>query len=294
MIKAFMPEEMLSVVVPAYNEEHGIGTVLDGLARVLDGTGRRYEIVIVDDGSMDRTAQAVASAKVPARVVRHPENRGYGASLRSGIRASRGEWILITDADGTYPAEAIPGLLAQAEGVDMVVGARTKAGAAIPLVRRPAKWFLTKLANYLTGRRIPDLNSGLRLMRREALTPLLPLTPDGFSFTTTITLAMLTRQKEVRFVPIDYRVRVGSSKIRPVQDTLRFFQLIIRTVIYFNPLKVFAPASFLLLGLSAVVFVYSAVWMGRLLDTTVTILFVGGIQILAIGLLADLIDKRGR
>lgn len=284
----------VSVVVPAYNEERGIAPVLQDLDAVLRGTGRSYEIVVVDDGSTDGTVAAAAVPGLPVRVVRNAANLGYGASLRAGIAATTSPWILITDADGTYPAAAIPDLLARAEGYDMVVGSRVKAGAAIPLLRRPPKWVLAKLANHLAGTRIPDLNSGLRLMRREALLPFLPLTPDGFSFTTTVTLAMLTSGRRVAFVPIDYRVRVGRSKIRPVRDTLNFLQLIIRTAMYFNPLKVFVPASLLLFAAAGGVFVYSSFWMGRLLDTTVTILFVGGIQLLAIGMLADLVGKRPR
>lgn len=282
----------LSVVIPAYNEERGIVPVLTELRGILTGAGVDAEIVVVDDGSTDRTAEALERSGLPVRVVRNPRNLGYGASLRRGIAAASGDWILITDADGTYPAAAIPELLARAVGNDMVVGARTKAGAAIPLLRRPPKWVLAKLANYLTGTRIPDLNSGLRLMRREALAPFLSLTPDGFSFTTTVTLAMLTSGLAVSFVPIDYKTRVGSSKIRPIRDTLNFLQLIIRTVMYFNPLKVFVPASLALFALSVGIFLYSTLCLGRLLDTTVTILFVGGVQLLAIGMLADLVGKR--
>lgn len=282
----------LSVVIPAYNEERGIVPVLTELRGILTGAGVDAEIVVVDDGSTDRTAEALERSGLPVRVMRNPRNLGYGASLRRGIAAASGDWVLITDADGTYPAAAIPELLARAVGNDMVVGARTKAGAAIPLLRRPPKWVLAKLANYLTGTRIPDLNSGLRLMRREALAPFLSLTPDGFSFTTTVTLAMLTSGLAVSFVPIDYKTRVGSSKIRPIRDTLNFLQLIIRTVMYFNPLKVFVPASLVLFALSVGILLYSTLCLGRLLDTTVTILFVGGVQLLAIGMLADLVGKR--
>lgn len=282
----------LSVVIPAYNEERGIVPVLSELRGVLAEAGVDAEIVVVDDGSTDGTSGALDRSGLPVRVVRNPRNLGYGASLRRGIAAASGDWILITDADGTYPASEIPELIARTSGNDMVVGARVKAGAAIPLLRRPPKWVLAKLADYLTGTRIPDLNSGLRLMRREALAPFLSLTPDGFSFTTTVTLAMLTSGLSVAFVPIDYKTRVGSSKIRPIRDTLNFLQLIIRTVMYFNPLKVFVPASLALFAFSAGIFLYSSLCLERLLDTTVTILFVGGVQLLAIGMLADLVGKR--
>lgn len=282
----------LSVVIPAFNEERGIVPVLRELAGILRTTGLSFEIIVVDDGSTDGTPGVLAGSGLDVKTVRNGRNLGYGASLRRGISAAGGEWILITDADGTYPATAIPDLWARASENDMVVGARTRAGAAIPFLRRPPKWVLAKLANYLTGTAIPDLNSGMRLMRRETMAPFLKLTPDGFSFTTTMTLAMLTNGLRVAFVPIDYKTRVGSSKIRPIHDTLNFLLLIIRTVTYFNPLKVFVPASLFLFAAALGIFLYSTFRMGRLLDTTVTMLFVGGLQLLAIGMLADMIGRR--
>jgi hypothetical protein len=161
----------------------------------------------------------------------------------------------------------------------------------IPLIRRPAKWAINQLANYLSQASIPDLNSGLRVMRRDVLQRFIRLLPAGFSFTTTITLAMLTNGFPVRFEAIDYEQRSGRSKIRPIRDTLNFIQLIIRTVMYFEPLRIFVPLSGLLIFASVAVLVSS--WLlGKVMDVTTVVLFVAGIQMLATGMIADIIDRR--
>src|SRR5688500_6920807 len=158
-------ETAVSVVIPAYNEADHLAEELRAVTEVLESTGWTYEVIVVDDGSEDGTGEAAMTSGV--RVLRHPQNRGYGAALKRGIDAARLDWILITDADGTYPASAIPRLLERAAENEMVVGARTTDKVEIPLSRRPAKWFLRWLASYLAGRAIPDLNSGMRLMRRD-------------------------------------------------------------------------------------------------------------------------------
>ena len=159
-----VPADGVCVVVPAYDEELAIEQHLRELEAVLSQLGCPYELIVVNDGSSDRTGEIARSSG--ARVIDLPENRGYGAALKTGIDASRFETIIITDADGTYPAREIPALLALSSQYDMVVGARIRADAAIPMVRRPAKWVLTRLASFLAGRRIPDLNSGLRILQR--------------------------------------------------------------------------------------------------------------------------------
>jgi glycosyltransferase involved in cell wall biosynthesis len=155
----------LTILVPAYNEEGGIARVIEWIRQALEPSGMDYEVLVIDDGSADRTAELAGAAG--ARVLRHPGNRGYGEALKTGIRHAAHEWIAIIDADGSYPAEQIPELAERLRHADMVVGARTRAGAAIPLIRRPAKKFLTWLASYLTDTQIPDLNSGLRIFRRS-------------------------------------------------------------------------------------------------------------------------------
>lgn len=291
--EALAEPDGVTIVIPTYNEVGGIAKVLTELLELL---GRQpialaYEIIIVDDGSNDRTADAVRpfeSEKV--RILQHPVNRGYGAAIKSGVRAAIYPWILITDADGTYPASHIPQLLEHRETFHMVVGARR--GQQVSFIRRPPKWVLKKLASYLIRQDIPDLNSGLRLMRKDVLRRFQNILPDQFSYTTTITLAMFSAGYEVRYVPIEYMKREGKSKIKPIADTIGFTKLIIRTVLYFDPLRIFVPvsATFMLLGLGVTIGSYLIT--GRVMDVTTVLLFTTGVQMLAIGMLADMLNRR--
>jgi glycosyltransferase involved in cell wall biosynthesis len=280
----------VTVVVPAYNEESGIPPVLEQIQAIMDTSTIPYELLVVDDGSTDGTAGAVTALGV--KIIRHPENRGYGASLKTGIRHAQYGLIVITDADGTYPNERIPDLVAEIEFYDMVVGARTGNQVKIPLARRPAKWVLNQLANWMAGARIPDLNSGLRVFRKEVAQQFTRILPDGFSFTSTITLAMLERGYRVKYMPIDYHKRAGRSKIRPIYDTLNILQLILRTTMYFAPLKIFLPIAIMLAILGAGIMIYSSIVLDRLMDVTVVVTLLAALQIAMAGLLADLVDKR--
>ena len=274
------------MVIPAYDEEAAIGAVLEQVADALQGAGLDYQIIVVDDGSNDRTVE-VARSRADVQVWQHASNRGYGAALKTGIRHATGEIIVITDADGTYPNDRIPELVARIGRADMVVGARTKGNPRVPLLRRPAKWFLGKLAEYVSETRIPDLNSGLRVFRRADALRHLPLLPNKFSFTTTITLITLADGGVIDYVPIEYYTRLGRSKIKPV-DALAFLILTLRTALLFNPLKVFLPLG---LGLALI-----GVGVG-LFQLVVTLgiaqapifFFLSGLQITAMGLLADLV-----
>jgi len=283
----------LSVVVPVYNEAGEIAGFLERLRGVLDAWGGAYEVIAVDDGSRDGTDRAIAA--MPAapwlRVITHERNRGYGESLKTGISHAVHEEILITDADGTYDPADIPKILAHADGADMVVGARSGKGAQIPLVRRPAKWILGALANFLLETKIADLNSGLRLFRKAQAVPLFPILPAGFSFTTTITLASLSRGRRVTYVPIGYHRRTGTSKIRPIRDTLNFAALILKTVIYFRPLRVFVPLSLAFFISGAGLLVYWA-FARHGLSTPAVLLLLTGVNLAAIGAIADLIVNK--
>ncbi len=284
----------VTVIVPVYNEQASVAATIRQLGGVMQETGRPYELIAVDDGSTDATdGELEACADEPElKILRNLDNRVYGFSLKRAVNEARHELIVITVADGTYPNERIGELIDLLDGADMVVGARTGANVNVPLLRRPAKWCLRKLASYLAATDIPDLNSGLRVMKRSLVKRFMPLLPDGFSFTTTITLALLTHGFQVRYVPIDYAKRVGSSSIRPIRDTLNFISLIVRTVLYFKPLKIFAPLSVGLMALAMTVAVVSKLVFGELADVTSVTLASASIQMLGIGLLADLIDKR--
>ena len=276
----------VSVVIPAYNEEGAISDTIKEVRSVMDASKFEYELLIVDDGSQDRTVE-LATAE-GATVIAQPENRGYGASLKTGIRRSKYDVIVITDADATYPSERIPELIDALEGYDMVVGARVGDNVAIPLIRRPAKWVLGKIASYLAGRSIPDLNSGLRVMRKPLVKRFAHLLPSGFSFTTTITLASLCSGSLVKYIPIDYHARVGESKIK-ASHAFDFLLLIIRTIVYFNPLKIFLPAGavFFLGGMAK--FAYD-VSKDNLSESALLGLF-GAAGLWSVGLLSDQISK---
>lgn len=272
----------VSVVIPAYNEAAHLAAEVRAVEAVMRETGWDFEVIVVDDGSSDGTAEE--GIRAGARVLRHKRNRGYGAALKRGIAAARFDWILITDADGTYPASAIPALLDAAAESDMVVGARTGESVKIPLARRPAKAFLRVLASYLAGQKLPDLNSGLRLMRRDLVERYVHLLPSGFSFTTTITLASACNDHQVTYVPIDYRARLGESKIRP-WHAYEFTLLILRTIVFFNPLKVFIPLGALLMLVGLAKFAYDVVL--RNLSESAVFAMLGALIVWAVGLLAD-------
>lgn len=281
----------LSVIIPAYNEEKTMEQTVQSLKKELNRLNLNYEIIVVNDGSTDKTKEILEKIK-GIKLINHSENQGYGAALKTGIKNSKYDWILIIDADKTYPVEAISDLITHAPNYDMVVGARTGKKAKIPLIRKPAKWVINKLANYLSGIKIPDLNSGLRIIKKSLLEKFIFILPNGFSFTTTITLAALTNSHGVKYIPIDYHKRVGKSKIRPIKDTLNFIQLIIRTILYFNPIKIFIPFSLILFLLGVGVFLYSYFLLAEILDATIAIFLISSIQMLAIGMIADMISKK--
>jgi len=276
----------IAVVIPAYNEERGVGPTIEELGEVLDDAGIAHEMVVVDDGSTDDTGRAAADAG--ARVVRQGTNTGYGAALKAGIAATSAERVLIIDADGTYPPDRVPDLVEQAREADMVVGARPADFSNVPLIRRPGKRFLTWLASFLAGEPIPDLNSGLRVLRRSAVARFFPILPDGFSFTMTITLSMLCTGHHVAYVPVEYRPRIGESKLRAL-DFMRFLILVLRTILLFNPLKVFLPLGGAIFVVGLAKFVYD-LFLWNLSESAVMALL-AAVILWAVGLLADMIAR---
>lgn len=282
-----------SLVVPCFNEEHAIAATVDELIATLETVGP-YEIVIVNDGSTDGTEAALQQLAVREpglRIVHHSRNKGYGAALKTGIRHATSDLIVITDADGTYPNHRIGELVDLARDADMVVGARVGSDVQYPLIRKIPKVFMRAYAEWIAGQDIPDLNSGMRAFRRSVVERFLNILPNGFSFTTTITLAMLTNSYTVHYMPISYAARIGKSKIKPVQDTLRFFQLILRTGMYFAPLRIYAP----FLATVLVAFLASLgydVFVLRDLTEKTLLLMVLLLNSAMFALLADMIDKR--
>lgn len=281
-----------SLIVPAYNEEEHIGKTISQLIKI--PWEEFPEIIVVDDGSDKKISDIVKIDKEKVRIIRHDKNLGYGAALKTGIKKAQYKNIVITDADGSYPNEQIPNLVERFEenDLDMLVGSRVGKKVAIPLIRRPAKWILNRLANFVAGERIPDLNSGLRIFRQEVARRFFNLLPDGFSFTTTLTLAMLINGYALDFFPINYYQRIGRSKIRPIRDTLNFVQLVLNMALYFAPRKVFLLISVILLGLAVVWALFSKFVLGQLADVSTIVIIMTAIQMAGVGLLAELIVHR--
>jgi glycosyltransferase involved in cell wall biosynthesis len=283
-----------SVVVPCFNEAGSIRSTIEALAKVTAASGA--EIVVVDDGSTDGSRELLEEIEgtgdaAGLRVVRHPSNSGYGAAIKTGVRRTHAELVVIIDADGTYPCERIPDLVAAADGADMVIGARTEGNQGQPLLRRFAKSILRAHCSWLVGERIPDMNSGLRVFRKSVAEQFFKILPDGFSLTTTLTVAMMRNRYTVVFEPISFSDRVGRSKIRPLRDTLGFIQLIVRTGMYFAPLRVLLPLVAVLSVAFAVSLGYDIVVLRNLTDKTI-ILLLFAMNTALFGLLADMIDKR--
>ena len=281
--------------MPVYNEQKAIEATLSQLSRVKKNIEFDVEIILINDGSNDRTEVILRKlSQEDFLVIHHPRNLGYGAALKTGVRAAKYAYIAITDADNTYPNDRIPEFFHKVleKDIDMMVGARTGKSVKISLIRKLAKWILTKTANYLANVKIPDINSGFRIMKKEVVKSYLKILPNGFSFTTTITLAMEINGFSVKYEPINYFGRKGKSKFKPIEDTLNFLQLIIRTILYFNPLKIFIPLSLSLAILAFLVLLGSWFFLSQPMDVTFAVILMTAVFTITIGMLADLIDRK--
>jgi len=278
----------LSVIIPVYNEEGSIKETVNGVQSNLKGLGLDYEIIVVNDCSTDKSREILEKIE-GIKLINHFSNRGYGASLKTGIKNSKFDWILIIDGDGSYPVSAIPELIKYIPEYDMVIAARK---SYKPALGKPAKWFLNKFASYLSENKVLDLNSGLRIFNKKLALDFWNLLPEKFSFTSTLTMAALTNNYGVFNIKIDYLKRVGKSKLKPFKSFKNFSGLIVRLSLYFKPLKVFTPISILLFLLGAIIFFYSWLFTPRVLDTTTALFVISSVQVLILGMLADLINKK--
>jgi len=287
----------VTIVLPCYNEQGHVALEVERICAAMDSSGYSYELLAFDDASTDETLlrlQEIAPQFPQMRIVHFDRNGGSGTVRRIGTQQARGEIVVWTDADMSYPNERIPELVQTLEKdhmLDQVVGARTSEQGTHKVFRVPAKWFIRKIAEMLTNASIPDLNSGLRAFRRQVALPYLRLLPPGFSCVTTITLAFLCNQHDVRYVPIEYAKRSGTSKFRFFKDAYRYILQVLRMVMYFNPLKVLMPVALFLLTLGIAKGIFDMIVHPLLFAVNTVLIFVSGLIIASMALLADLIVR---
>jgi polyisoprenyl-phosphate glycosyltransferase len=287
----------VTIVLPCYNEQDHVIEELERIDQAMLVSGYSYELLVIDDKSTDTTLSLLHKAvpRFPAmRLMPFRRNGGSGTARRIGTSEARGKIVVWTDADMTYPNERIPEFvrfLDENPDVDQVVGARTTEEGTHKWARVPAKWVIRKVASSLASTPIPDLNSGLRAFRREVSLPYLRLLPPGFSCVTTITLAFLSNQHAVEYLPIDYAKRSGVSKFHPFRDAYRYILQVLRMVMYFNPLKVLMPLALWTMGLGVVKLIADVIRYDWHVTTSSLLLIVVGFQIAVLALIGDLVVR---
>ncbi len=283
----------VSVILPVHNERDNIVPEVDRIRAALDASQYTYEIICIDDASTDGSHEVLESLQ-GITLITSDVNRGSGASRRVGSQTARGTFVVWTDVDMTYPNDIIPELVDQMDGHDQVVGARRTEEGTVKFLRVPAKWFIRSLAQYLVQTPIPDLNSGLRVMRRSVALQYLHRLPNGFSCVTTITMSFMADNYSVKYVPIDYFPRVGESKFHWYQDTKKYITQVIRMVLSFEPLRVFGPLGFVVGLVAFGKLLFDWFTRGFSLGPNTLVLVTAAFNILLIGLLADLVVRLNR
>src|SRR4051812_3220262 len=275
----------VSIILPVYNEVEHLKAEIDRIRAAMDASEYSYEIIVVDDGSTDGSGELAATIG-DVRVMRFLQNRGSGSARKAGTAAARGRVTVWTDVDMTYPNDTIPRLVKELDGYDQVVGARTTEEGTMKSLRVPAKWFIRKLASFLTKTKIPDLNSGFRAFRTDVARQYLRHLPPGFSCVTTMTMTFLSGGYSVKYVPIAYGKRAGKSKFHPIKDTRRYGTQVVRMVLSYSPLRIFLPVGAALLALGAGKLVYDLFKYDLRITTNTLLILFAAFQVIAIGLLA--------
>lgn len=281
-----------TILLPCFNEEKALSLVIEDIRTTMQASIYNYEILVVDDCSTDKSAEV--AERLGCRVIRHKLNRGAGASRKTGIIAAKGKYIVMLDADATYSAKYIPNMINLLSEYDQVNGARTSEKGTMRFLRQPAKWFIRKLASFLAGYKIPDLNTGLKAFRRQIMLPYLWCIPDGFSCVSSMTLAFFCNGHSVAYIPIEYKKRIGKSKFRPLKDTFEYLLTVFRLIVYFKPLQIFVPVSLFLLVLGIGKSFYDYFFLIKRLQLSDLVLIITGVLIGLQGLLADLIVAQAR
>lgn len=284
-------DETLTVIIPVYNEEHAIQSTLDELIPIAKSCA--WKIVIVNDGSNDKTELLLNSYTTNCRIINHPYNLGYGAALKTGIRTAETQFIAIYDSDGQHRPDDLMRLWEAVPNCDMVIGERV-AGSQVDIFRVPGKWLLSHAANLIVGRRISDINSGLRVFRRTFINKVLHLMPEGFSFTSTSTIAALKMGFIVRFIPIKVRRRLGNSTVRQVRHGLMVIMLILRLAILFSPLRIFLPVAIAMVVVGILYSIYIIATVRLMLANGALLCFFSALIIFFFGLLVDQVSSMRR
>lgn len=278
----------VSIVLPVFNEVGHLAEELDRMAKAMDASDYSYEIIVIDDASTDGSGQVLRDRE-DIRLVQYATNRGSGTSRRIGTGMARADIVVWTDVDMSYPNDQIPRLVDALGAADQVVGARNTEEGHTKAARVPAKWLIRKLAEYLTGTKIPDLNSGFRVFRRSVADQFLHLLPSGFSCTTTMTMTFLNSGYTVNYLDIDYFERAGRSKFHWYRDTRRYLLQVVRLVMMYNPLRVFMPIALALLTVGAVKLVYDLVTKNFRPAANTLLIFLVATAVLLVAVIADLI-----
>jgi glycosyltransferase involved in cell wall biosynthesis len=284
-----MSDIKYSMIIPVRNEEEVIDEVITDVKKALDLLKSSYEMIVIDNVSTDKTVDIVKKHS-DVRLIQHESDKGYGGSIKEGVTVAKSDNVIIIDGDGTYPAGDIPKLVSYIGQYDLVSGARVGKDVSISVIRRIGKFFHHRLINFLAGERISDMNSGLRVFKKDVFLRYYPLYPSGFSISTTFLLACLLNDHPVKFVDINYAPRRGSSKIKIFRDGLNFLLLILRSIMYFNPLKIFLPISLFFMIVGLLLVTHSLVFYADISDSSV-LLIVASILIGLFGLLADVCSK---
>lgn len=278
----------ITIIIPCYNEIPEIlkETVLKAELSLKKVENLNYEIIVVNDGSRYNYNEIISPQW---KIINHEKNKGYGAALKTGIKNSKYAYIGIADADATYPVDKFDLLIKDVDNYDMIVGSRS--WKHIGFLRKLPKYLLTVFANFLANYNIPDLNSGMRIFKKDVAMEFWKLYPDSFSFTSTITMGFITNGYSVKYIPIDYFKRKGKSSIHPIKDTINFFALVSRLALYFNPLRVFIPLTIFSLMLAIARGLRDYLLLGAFGGLTLVFFFMS-FQIFFFGLLADIINKK--
>lgn len=286
-------QEKISLIIPCFNERSSIEETIDEINFFLGKA--LHELIVVDDGSFDGTHEILKNRK-DIKLVRNPYNKGYGYSIKKGIMAATGEIIVITDADATYPIEDVLLMIKKLEeGYDLVIGKRENLKSLDPLPKKFSRFLFKKLAEFVAGEKILDVNSGLRVFRKSVILKYLPNTSSGFSFSLSTTLIFILDGLSVYYYPIEYRKRVGKSKVKYLRDTLRSAQILVETITLYNPIKIFILASGVisLLGVFVLFMAFFSTVISSSLAIVVFIIMQGiAVYTFSLGLIALLLKKR--